>query len=76
MPPDEQFHPVGVNIPDIGSQAAEVGYVFDNIVADNAVLEQCNDKYFVREASKKLWEYLSSEDQLVKVVEGPPGVGK
>ncbi len=75
MPPDEQFRPIGANIPDIGLQDAQAGYVFRNISVDQEVLAQCNEKYFVRAASKKLWEFLSIEDDIIKIVEGPPGVG-
>ncbi len=76
MPPDEMLHSIGLNIPDIGSETAEVGYVFENIVVDELVLNQCNNKHFVRAASKKLWEFLSNETEFLKIVEGPPGVGK
>ncbi len=76
MPPEEQCRPIGVNIPDIGLEAADVGYVFDNIVVDDTVLGQCNEKHFVRAASKKLWEELSKEDIFAKIVKGLEGVGK
>ncbi len=76
MPPDEQFRPIGANIPDIGLQVAQAGYVFRNISVDKKVPRPCNEKYYVRASSKDLWDFLSNEVANIKIVQGPPGVGK
>ncbi len=56
MPPDDQLRSIGQNIPDIGSPEAEVGYVFQEISIHHDVYSNCYENYFVRAASKKLWE--------------------
>ncbi len=76
MPPDEQFRPIGKNIPDIGLQVAQVGYVFRKISVDDQILSQCNENYFVRASSKDLWDFLSNGVTEIKMLQGPPGVGK